>query len=134
MNATTLASPELIPVRVAGCDLKLGLDGVLRCAVTNVVSDDLGALRDFLRALVRTGGGPGTPVLVEVMRPAHMSQVERLVYLASTEAAALAVVALDPRLAGKLARLASAQCPARVCENRLDAELWLAGYVSAPGG
>jgi hypothetical protein len=122
------------PVSVSGCELSLRADGILRCTLVDVDRDDLAAVRDFLRAVVATGGGPRTPILVEWARPPRVVQAERLVYLASTEAAALAVVDDDTALAAQLASLAAAHCPARACASRRDAERWLAGYVTPMGG
>jgi hypothetical protein len=120
-------------MQVAGCEISIEPDGVLRCVFLDVARDDLGAVRDFMRAIVRSGGGPGTPVLVEIDRLPSEAQAERLVYLASTEAAALAIVAPQTRLRGALAALASAQCPARAFTDRSAAQVWLREYTPAGG-
>lgn len=125
---------------VAGCRLRLGSDGVLRCTFAAVDRDDLAGARDFLRSVIILGGGPQTPVALHLTGCPRLSQAERLAVLASTEAAAIGVVideddeadrAEQESLARRLAALVRARCPSRVFARREDADAWLRSFAAA---
>jgi hypothetical protein len=126
---------------VAGCRLRLGTDGVLRCTLAAVDRDDLAAARAFLRSVVVLGGGTQTPLALHLTGCPKLSQAERLAVLASTEAAAVGVVidedgdadrAAQQSLAQRLAALVRARCPSRVFGRREDADAWLRTFASLP--
>jgi hypothetical protein len=126
---------------VAGCELRLGRDGVLRCTLAAVDCDDLAGAREFLRSVIILGGGPQTPVALHLTGCPKLSQAERLAVLASTEAAAVGVVidedgdgdadrAAQESLARRLAALVRARCPSRVFARREDADAWLRSFAT----
>jgi hypothetical protein len=125
---------------VAGCRLRLGRDGVLRCTLAAVDRDDLAGARAFLHRIVVLGGGGQTPLALHLTGRPKLSQAERLAVLASTEAAAVGVVidedgdadrAAQESLARRLAALVRARCPSRVFARREDADTWLRSFAPA---
>lgn len=92
------------------------------------VADDLIAARRFLRSVVELGGGPATPIGFQLCGLPALSQAERLAYLASTEASAIAFVVESSEqliLSRRLSRLVAAHCPGRVFTRSQDADRWM---------
>jgi hypothetical protein len=128
-------NPRWLPAgrlaEIAGCLMWLGDDQVMRCVLAPV-TDDLFAARRFLRTVVELGGGPATPIGFQLCGLPAFSQSERLAYLASTEAAAIAFLVESSEqlvMARRLSQLVAGQCPSRVFTRSHDADRWMRTIV-----